>query len=360
MLITFNGFDNSYLPFTIQPYLFLLAIILLTQYKNMPFFIKQTPWYLWVMIPIVALVNTANTNSVETITASFAVLITLVFFLIYDDEEYIEKTLLVYSLVSVLLGILYFAYKDQFTSDYLSSGFERTRWMDSNYYCMVLGMGVFTSAYMLLSGNCKTLYAKAFYYFSVAFPLTIMIMIASRGGLLAVGSSFAFLFFTGKYHIKYKVLGSILLCSFLLVLYKYGYFELLEYRIYMEDSLESGSGRTDIWKLKIQHYNDLTLMEQVFGIGYKRGLVLGSGNDVIGFHSDYVAFLVEYGIVGLIMYIVMLISPIIKSTVRRRETIAFVIYMVLSSLTLEPITGGLMSFFLFYIPILLLSRMRHV
>lgn len=359
-MITFNGFDNSYMPIQVIQYILMVLVVFISQRRHIINPYSKVPGYLWGLVILVVAVNLINSLSFKYTSESIVAFVLFLFLIEYNNDDYLNKTLFGFSLVSLLLSVLYFVYKDQFTVDYFDTGFERTGWMDANYFSMVLGMGVVSSFYMLTERMNRKKNMNWFYFLSATLPFATMISVASRGGLLAVAGAVLFYFLTGRFPVKYKIVGALLGVFFLFVLYRFGYFELLAYRMTMEDSMDTGSGRTDTWALKLSHYfTDLNPFQQFFGIGYENGIVLGSRNRVIGFHNDFVAFLVEYGILGLVLYLVMLVAPIVKSTIKRKETIAFVIYLALCSFTLEPITSGRLSFFFFFIPILLFSRMRN-
>ena len=94
--------------------------------------------------------------------------------------------------------------------------------------------------------------------------------------------------------------------------------------------------------------NQLSVLEQLFGIGYKNGMTLGFGFSR-GFHNDYIAILVEYGGFGLMVFIGMLLSPLRKSN-NKVIVLSIIVYVAMASSTLEPISGGMIVYFgfLFY------------
>ena len=111
------------------------------------------------------------------------------------------------------------------------------------------------------------------------------------------------------------------------------------------DEGHGGTGRTDIWAIKLQSYCQLGFLDQLLGIGYQNGMRLGFGY-ARGFHNDYIAFLVEYGILGLIAYIGFMISFLMKAK-NFWTVFSIVIYVVTTGATLEPISGGMLVYFCF-------------
>lgn len=65
-----------------------------------------------------------------------------------------------------------------------------------------------------------------------------------------------------------------------------------------------------------------------------------------GFHNDYIAILVEYGIVGTLLFASLLLSPI-KNSCNKILVISIVVYIAMAASTLEPISGGMIMYFCF-------------
>ena len=320
---------------------------------------KKIPVYLWLIVILTSAVNAFNSLRVEEISASFLILIVLLCIVEYDEDDSIRIVLSAFSLSALYLSLFYLKYQKQFAIELEDLDFDKSGWMDRNYYSTVLGMGAISSILMLKEIRNCDFFIKSFFAIVFALSLVVMVLVASRGGLLALGGAVLFYSLMGKFPIKFKIVGLLALVSLVYAIYRLGYFDYLEYRMMEEESLSDGSGRTNIWMMKIGHFgNELNLSQQVFGIGFQKGILLGSTYG-IGFHNDFIAFLVEYGAIGLILWLIMLMKPIFVSSIKRRETMVLIIYLILCSLTLEPFSGGFLSYFYCYIPILLFSRMEQ-
>ena len=71
---------------------------------------------------------------------------------------------------------------------------------------------------------------------------------------------------------------------------------------------DGGSGRTDIWSSGIKNFFDCGLARIFFGHGYGRfGIYTSSGYTELMMHNQFIQQLISYGIVGLIIYLVLII-----------------------------------------------------
>ena len=144
-------------------------------------------------------------------------------------------------------------------------------------------------------------------------------------------------------------------------LYNNSYFELLEYRV---ESDSTGSGRTVIWERRLTEFFQGSSLRLLFGYGHDAAMTLGTTPYRIGSHNDYVAFLVEYGLIGLASFLYMLAFPIIKilrkgGLVGLYQVLTLSVYIAVGCLTLEPFTLGRIPFYMFYLYIILVANKYH-
>lgn len=357
--ITLHGYSFSYMPTDTLLYDGLFLILILAHSKKRKAAINEVPSYLWVLLFVVPMINIIMNFDADSISQSLLALVLLLILVPLNDERYVPYLYFSFTLISIVLSIFYFTAAKQFTDFYFDSGIERSSWMDPNYMSTVMGMGVITAILALIDKKSKQRLLKFFYIVSIGVSIMVMIMLASRGGLLATVAAMLYLLLFSKVQRKYKWIGTIALVGFLVLIYNSGYFELLQYRLTDEGNLDRGSNRFDYWELKLREYfNEPSILTQIFGIGYRKSLVLGSSFN-IGFHNDFIAFLVQYGVIGLILLLTMLISPITKASVFKRETIACVIYLAFCGFTLEPLSSGRLSYYFFYLLIIVLSRVKQ-
>ena len=124
----------------------------------------------------------------------------------------------------------------------------------------------------------------------------------------------------------------------------------------MEDD-STGSGRTDIWISKLFAFIDGNPLKIIFGHGHIGGSNISGIH--VGFHNDYIGFLVDYGILGLGWLLYLLFYPIRltpKESLEKPSVIALIVFLAIGFLTLEPMLTGIMAYFTFYLYALLFAR----
>lgn len=139
-------------------------------------------------------------------------------------------------------------------------------------------------------------------------------------------------------------------------MYSMGLFKVLEERVMSDDG--TGNARTIIWAAKLDAYSQLSLLEKVFGIGYRRGFELAIPGG-FGFHCDYIAWLVDYGIAGLLFFISLLIYPLKLVWNRQSQrpiVLSLILFLATCCSTLEPLTAGRLAYWYFYMLIVLFAR----
>ena len=253
-----------------------------------------------------------------------------------------------FTIMSLTLSIFFIVGGSAFQVDFGTSEFERTEWMDPNYFGCIVGIGIMASMIEILYNRILKIPERIIFLLTIGLSLYVLILNGSRGALLATGMSLILLLIGNGQNISKKLLIICGFSIFIYMLYMSGTFDFLLYRIEL-DSGRGGSGRTYIWQTKMMAFsNQLSVLEQLFGIGYKNGMTLGFGFSR-GFHNDYIAILVEYGVFGLMVFIGMLLSPLRKSN-NKVIVLSIIVYVAMASSTLEPISGGMIVYFgfLFY------------
>lgn len=359
MAITQNGFAHSYMPETLWYYVVLLFVMFLVL---RPFHNFKMPTYIWVAFLYVAVVDLITGFAVEKITMTFVVGALLTTFASRHSEKDINLWSMGFVMMSLVLSSLFLLNRDKFAEAYYSQGLERTTWMDPNYFGMVIGMGTVIALLELVGRKdnivrlkYQTL-IKAIYIATVLLSLLTLVLNASRGALLATGAVaiFAIMFSGGKTYLKLISIITILIG--IVFIYYNSYYDLLVYRMENENT-EGGNGRVVLWTKKLYAYLDGDFASIIFGNGYQGGLQLGFSNKC-GTHNDYLSFLIEYGIIGFIMFINMLIRPIIhafRHKSKQFNVTMLMLYLAICCFTIEPITGAYVPDLFFYLYILLIA-----
>ena len=119
-----------------------------------------------------------------------------------------------------------------------------------------------------------------------------------------------------------------------------------------------------IWSSKYYTFIDnASFGDLVFGVGKDRGIGLTSvlGVNHMGFHNDFLAFLVSYGVVGLCFFVALLVRPLRKlkwSSPYRTAVIANSVFLFLACMTLEPFFIGMYPLYAFLFYTLLLTKVK--
>ena len=180
---------------------------------------------------------------------------------------------------------------------------------------------------------------------------------ASRGAVVCVASGIIIITLFSKIGLKKKISIALLVFFGIMLMYQLGLFGALEERV-MHDEDGTGSGRTIIWAYKISLFFEQPMYKLFTGLGYRGGFMLGF-DDGYGFHNDYVAFFVDYGIIGTILFILFLLYPLFiarKNKKQRAIVTALTVYLILCCTTLEPLSGGRLPFCYLYLFIYILAK----
>jgi len=364
--ISQNGFAHSYMPDTLIYYviILLLGIIVAKPVKN--YF--KVPSYLWITFLYVIMINLVTGFAIERISYTFIIAILLLFFTSNQSKKDINLWSFCFVLASLVLSILFIFNRDKFAMDYHGIGLEQTTWMDPNYFGVVIGMGGVIALLDLVDRNddvenaTKPLYIKIVYIVTIVLSLFTLVLNASRGALLATGMALVLTIMSTKGNLYGKIVLTITIIISLVYIYRNSFFDFLMYRLENED-VEGANGRYIIWERKIDSFFNGNFFSIIFGNGYQGGLSLGYTNK-IGTHNDFVGFLVEYGIIGLFLFLQMIIKPVfhvIKNKENVTKVLVLMLFLSICCFTIEPITGAYIPnlFFYFYIVLVAYSRKRE-
>lgn len=362
--LTTQGFAYSYMPYTYIIYVVLTLVLVLFYYKktkkvnNIPKFLLFFVVYI-LAVDLITSINNVDSNVFQNV---FYIFFTVILFLIItskDKENALTQLTLSFTVITIILSYLFFVNRDQFVSDY-AEGLERSRWTDPNYFGMIIGIGTTISFVKLFSKELKSLNIvhKLVYIIAIVISLPTLILNASRGAILSIICVLVFISIFSKIKLLSKI-GIVLIgVASVVYLYNNQYFDLLLYRI--ENDSGGGSGRTDIWQSKIQAFSQGNILQIIFGYGYHGGMTITG--EYRGFHNDFVGFIVEYGIIGLCLFLYMLYYPVRKSFKNGKiqpDVVAIILYIAICSMTIEPFGLGVLPFYSFYMYALLLSNNKN-
>lgn len=352
--ISSYGFSYSYLPSKLYIYLLLIiGVIAFNKINIKTNSLTHAKFYMIILLYIVV-VDLFTSIKIENIAYSITIITFLSLCINMRDKKNIQYFTIAFLIISLTLSSAYVFYGKNFVIYNQQSGFERMGWTDANYLGCVIGMGTIIAIMELLKKNRSIVYIL-FLLVTTILSLITLVINASRGAILAITVSTLILLLISKIKWSYKFSIIILLFSIAALLYYNQYFNLLIYRFEIDDG--TGAGRTMIWLTKLKaFYIEKNPLQWLFGLGYNGGFKLGFSY-ATGFHNDFIAFLIDYGILGLSLFVWALIIPTKEAKREMKPTImALTLYLTLCCMTLEPITAGRLTYFGFYFYIILLAK----
>ena len=354
--ISAYGFSCSYLPteYYYYTYSFLVLVVASIMFRHNEHI--SIPSLLVVFALYILLIDFFNNEKLENIEYSFFAMLMSLFFVSKTGEEYCFYPI-AFAVVSLALCYFFFTVGDQFTIEV--QGQDRVMWKDPNYMGSVVGMGVVCSYNEVMNNENLKKWVRSLYLFTIGIGVVMLLMNASRGATLAtaIGMSMLTIFSKIKPWKKILFLGFVIIS--ILILHNLNMFDALQQRMAEDDG--TGNARTIIWAYKYEGYMRGTFMQKMFGIGYHGGFMLGTIGGY-GFHNDYLAFLVDYGLVGLVLFLTMLIYPIWmvrKNSSQKVIVTTLVLFLATCCATVEPLTAGRLAYFYFYMYILILANKKN-
>lgn len=236
---------------------------------------------------------------------------------------------------------------------------EQVGWRDPNYLGCALGMGLVIAIKELLLG-VRTKYYTYILIVTVIMSSIALLGLASRGMTVAVAICVVLLLFFSKTKSRTKVLAIVGIVAFMVFLYTNKYVDFVIARFNADNG--TGSGRTILWVSRLSSFaEEGNLLKWLFGFGIEQGCRLGLKGTMMANHNDFVAILVYYGFTGLFLFICALIYPLRKCSNRIKPTIAvFIIYLVVCSMSIEPLSAGNIAYMGFYFYLTQIARQSRI
>ena len=353
--ISFYGYAATYLPTDYYIYTYLLLTLSVLPFKNKRNHIK-IPSILIVLALYTLFIDITTGERLEYINySSFATIFTMYF--VSKDEKYNNLYYYAFIITTLVLSIFFLVVGDQFVVEL--QGQDRVMWKDPNYMGCVAGVGIVCAYYLLVRSLYSNKLIKYLLLATISLGTVMILMNASRGAPLCVTSGIIVVTMFSKISLKKRIIIVALVVIGIILMYQLGLFSALEQRI-MYDEEGTGSGRTNIWALKLLLFSEEPTYKLLIGLGFRGGFMLGFIGGY-GFHNDFVAFFVDYGIIGFSLFVCMLLYPLyLVRNNKENKTIvtALTIYLLLCSMTLEPFNAGRLTYYYIYIFIYILAKQQ--
>ncbi len=280
--------------------------------------------------------GTYNTNTLHLSAIKSALYIYLfwviIFTTFYLEEKKLAllfKCIIICAVINVFVNLYLFYGLDHATINDRFNGFGRLRnplWVAALYGAMSI---VMLSCTIQPNTKNKFLYFSLFILFFVATVLT-----HSRTPIISMMAVSAFLFYTSNLPIKTKVLTTlIMLCLFVL--------SVILFNSYLLEDIERGqSYRLDLWI----GFLDIVKHNVLFGSGAETNVFIKVPGSLVDgwshYHNIYLGTLVELGLIGLILHIVLVIYTAIIAWRNRADFYTYTALMVFIFTCLIGITYG--------------------
>lgn len=270
--------------------------------------------------------------------------------------------LLPLSFIIISLTISYwiiFCPESQINSYNKTGDMEQRGWSDPNYLSAVLGMGLVIAVRDLLKGGNKLVYTSLLGIAVLGSTIALLIL-ASRGAIISTTLAITAFFVLSKTGKRTKIIAIVVAALFIIFLYTNQYIDFVMARIEAEDG--TGSHRTEIWLSKI---TDFFLIDNplywIFGVGQsegaKLGNYLGSTVTVLSTHNDFVSILIYYGFAGVLIFLSIIAYPMrICMKENRPQIIILLAYLLMCSMTIEPLALGNFVYWGFLLYIIVLAH----
>ena len=360
--VAVNGYAYSYMPTQVYLYvgLLLVSMVIINRYD------KKSMMFRGYLLPVclflfVTLRNLIQTTSIEEITWGLLIFILFPYFIPDKGNDNEKKMSWAFMVMTIVLSFYSLTTQELFAAGAGASIADRSAWTDPNYLSMIVGMGAVIGFRNILRIRNIDRFTAVLSLISFFMAVPAMLLLVSRGGLLCLCGGIAVLMLFSKIKTSYKIGVIVFIVIFVIILYTNDFLTMLEERLNGE---ANASNNERVWILQ----NRLTAFFEGFpfywlvGYGLQDGLKLGLPFPM-GSHNDYVAFLAEYGVIGLVMFLGMLSLPFYNmkhGTKVLGEVCAYTFYLLLASLTLEPFAFGRWVYYVFLLFIIIIVRNDNV
>jgi len=253
----------------------------------------------------------------------------------HSPKEHIQaliNCIIISMTCSCLLSFMNF---DAVVADYMTSSgdVQRMAWKDSNYLSFFIGVTSLLALFKIRHLICAK--DRNFYRVIAIILLISLTLLISRGAVVALAA--ACLYYYKKTIFSHRIIG--LTLAILLIGGIFYYTGLLDGFImrFDSESMETGSGRTNIWEAGFNTFLNKGDMTILFGAGDNQASKMAYLDGIyFSPHNNFIEVLFNFGYVGLSLFLIWWISMFIGS--KTKEKRALIIFIMTNSMTIVPLS----------------------
>ena len=353
--ISANTFAYPFMPTDMYYYVILALLMAIQSLYRHDFHTRISPLFV-VAVIYVGLNDIIMQGELSQMVTVF--FICILFYFCMGDVTEVDNHLSL-SFVFISLAISYWALfcPDAQINNYnKAEDMQQTGWTDPNYLSIVLGAGLVVAIKDLIKGNNKALYTIIL-IMTVLGSIIAMLQLASRGAILAAVLATVVLLVFSKSPIWIKITSIILMALLVSYLYTNDYMDFVLARFETEDG--TGNKRTLIWRSKLEDFFRYgNLFDWIFGVGQSKGVELGEFyGKGLSTHNDFLSVLIYYGFTGIGILFSVIVYPLrICQKSERPQIIALLVFLLMCSMSIEPLARGNVVYWGFFFYIMVLAR----
>lgn len=261
----------------------------------------------------------------------------LLIFPFLDSKKSLQYMALAFVIASLLLSIYYLIYRDMFMVNFNSDkNLQRASWIDPNYFSTTLCIGYSITLMFLLNylKRPELFITRDIFLISfIVVEIITIFLLASRAGIICMAIMTSFLTLFSKIKKSWKVAMILFFAGVVIISYRANFLSVILYRFQNEGNVADGGGRLEIWNLFLNNFLNQPFEVQILGNGFEDAVKLANGMNI---HNDWLGILNNYGIIGVIMWLVLLIRLFIYRADNKMVIYAILLLYLLASLTLNP------------------------
>lgn len=356
-----HGLTSAFLPVETTSYLVLLLVGLFV-FGGAGEPDKQMRVLLFALIVYISLINFVTNFEIILVTKTLIVMFILSYYIDFNDEESFKFLTVALILASLLLSVTLLINQDKvmtIVGGIDDKSVQRGAFRDINYSACVVSLGMITALIELVRRD-RDFFVRILSITTLVVSLFALALNASRSSFASIAIAGLIILWFSRTKKVYKVLLSLAVSVGLFFMFTSEVFNLIFTRF--SDGDITGNGRVGIWEHKLNSFSMEGVMSMFFGLGHTIGreFDLTGMIQTTGFHNDFLAFLVCYGIVGFVLFLVFFFFPVrfmSKKNPNKPTVIAAMVGLFVICMTLEPFVAGRFPYYFFWIYIIWLVKL---